>query len=106
MSAVSTVPPAASVGLDLFAAAWIERFTGLGGDLYAYSDGRILTYFPEPGVGRRPEECEYLRAKTDGRFRELTDLLRAVPGGRDAVLAHLREWPFSVHSDGVSTFQP
>jgi hypothetical protein len=106
MSAVRTAPAGASPGLDLFAGAWIERFTALGGDLYAYSDGRMSTFMPESGVGRRPEEGEYLSAQTDGRFRELSDLLRFVPGGRDAVVAHLRQWPVSVHEDGVSTFHP
>jgi hypothetical protein len=104
MKPFTTAPESAKAGLDLFAAAWLERFTELGGDVYAYEDGRMLSYFPEPGVGRRPEQCDYERAKHDGRLRELCDLLHIMPGGREAVLSHLRQWPIAVHCDGVSTF--
>lgn len=88
---LGAAPAAAAHGLELFAAAWSERYFALGGDLIAYDDGRMLSFRPEAGYGRRTKEKTLFGDNlVDGAFRELETLLEAVPGGRDAVWRYAR----------------
>ncbi|MGZ3249406.1 MAG: hypothetical protein ACXWIW_06730 [Croceibacterium sp.] len=87
-------------GLDLFAAAWLERWQSFGGTVFVDRDsGAASLIMPEPGIGGRPElEGEgRLRDWNDGygtgRWRELEDLLLLVPGGRAAVAVHVVRYP-------------
>jgi hypothetical protein len=78
MKAFTTTPAAATMGLDLFAAAWLERWNSYGGTITVTAEGRAMAGSP----------CEHL----DGT-RELLDLLAIVPGGKAAVTAHVRRYP-------------
>lgn len=92
--------PASADGLDLFAAAWIERWQSFGGSVsLELQTEKLALMMPMPGFDGRPEiEGEgSTRTWNDGyetgRWRELHDLLKLVPGGRDAVAAHVRQYP-------------
>jgi hypothetical protein len=36
-----------------------------------------------------------------GRTRELMDLIELVPGGREAIKRHVREYPSAAYADGT-----
>ena len=87
-------------GLDLFIAAWLERWRSFHGNVDLDLDtGKVSTGFPMPGCGGRPdiEGDEHSRTWKDGyehgRIRELDDLLRLVPGARQALAEHIRRYP-------------
>lgn len=87
-------------GLDLFVAAWLERWHSFHGTVFLeLATGKISTGFPMPGEGGRPhiEGEGYKRHWTDGfehgRIRELDDLLRLVPGARKALAEHIKQFP-------------
>jgi hypothetical protein len=97
-------------GLDLFAAAWLERWQSFGGVVFVdLVTGKPSTMMPKPGVGGRPDiEGEgYAREWKDGyetgRWRELDDLLRLVPGGTEALAAHVMRYPNRFSESHVST---
>ena len=59
--------------------------------------------FPEPGVGRRPEQPDdWLRGHTDGSMREIHTLIRLVPGGREAVRDYVRAYPGTTFANAVT----
>lgn len=107
-----TAPPSAAPGLDLFAAAWLERWLAHGGTMIVNPDGTGQSGLPaddpnakEPPDGLSDSSREYHRTFSDGiyigRTRELLDLLELVPGGREAVKAHVRAYPSFAYAGGV-----
>lgn len=87
-------------GLDLFIAAWLERWHSFHGTVFLdLATGKISTGFPMPGCGGRPKiEGEgHARDWKDGfehgRIRELDDLLRLVPGAKEALAEHIKRYP-------------
>ena len=113
MQHFTKAPAAAAPGLDLFAAAWLERWLKLGGSMIAKPDGGGYSYclanvedvpgYVPPSEELPPEQREWRRTWDDGMFigrtRELLDLLELVPGGREAVKAHVRQYPSAVYRD-------
>ena len=97
-------------GLDLFAAAWLERWQSFGGHVYVDADtGRPSLMMPMPGIGGHPEiqgegwQRDWNDGFDTGRWRELHDLLQLVPGGPEAVAAHVATFPNRITQRGVST---
>jgi hypothetical protein len=100
----------------LFAAAWLERWLVHGGSVMAKPDGSGSMFIPVssrdvPGYQEPPEnwtdEQRDARREVDdwmlcGRTRELMDLLEIVPGGREAVKAHVRAFPSTVYQSGTA----
>jgi hypothetical protein len=108
MASVSTAP-----GLDLFAAAWIEKWTANGGSVLLAPGGKASIGMPVYDKSRAytdppsalPEDIqnrhrEYLSARYDGEMRGLLELLELVPGGKDAVKLHVRTFPDHVSTNG------
>lgn len=106
MQHFTKAPPSAAPGLDLFAAAWLERWIAHGGGMIVNPDGTGHMYarvdaddapgYQEPPA-EWPAEQRDERRRIDnwmfiGRTRELMDLLELVPGGREAVKAHVRAY--------------
>lgn len=105
----------ARAGLDLFAAAWTERWLAHGGNMIVEADGSGQTfcranvsdvpgYKPPPAEwpeDRRQERLAWDDAMFTGRTRELLDLLELVPGGRAAVKAHVRTYPSFAYKGGT-----
>ena len=114
MASHSISPPqGASIGLDLFAAAWVEHWTQKGGSIIFQSDGRANIGWPEydfnpmrqtapEGMsGAHKEEHEsILAANYDGAMRSLFELMKAVPGGVEAVKAHVAAFPSFMTAEG------
>jgi hypothetical protein len=115
MQHFTTAPAAAAPGLDLFAAAWLERWLAHGGTMTVNPDGSGNVHcrvnasdvegYQEPPADW-PEEQRQRRMSWDnamfiGRTRELLDLLDMVPGGRDAVKAHVRSYPSFAYAGGI-----
>jgi len=95
-------PTPASVGLDLFAAALLERFREYHVPVVADNDGALQVWFPENGCGDRPRAASSLeRDYQDGAVRELYRLMNLVPGGQEAVWQHVRRWPSKVYAEGA-----
>ena len=97
------MPEVLAPGLDLFAAAWLEEWTGNGGAVIARPDGPCsISYPPEPMGSDYPEPDaalpESVRASArlfasahySGRMRAMVALLDAVPHAREALQAHMR----------------
>lgn len=115
MQHFTTAPPSAAPGLDLFAAAWLERWLAHGGQLTVNPDGTgdmfarvncsdVPGYEPPPAGWTEEQQCR--RREIDdwmlcGRTRELMDLLNLVPGGREAVKAHVRAFPSFAYQGGT-----
>ncbi len=107
-----TVPDSAAVGLDLFAAAWLDQWTSAGGFVTIDGDGKGWfghgvdapdLFKPDPTL---PEAIARDRhAWNDGHFhgrmRALEELMRHVPGGRDAVKAHVARFPSFGSANGA-----
>lgn len=88
--------------LDGFAAAWLQHWTDAGGYVGIDSSGSAGFGFPEYSespafVEANPDLPEWLRASNyafsdgvhTGKMGALFNLLKAVPGGIDAVKAHM-----------------
>lgn len=104
----------AAVGLDLFAAAWVERWTLHGGSITVDTSGNDHMFARVnssdiPGYelpATLTDEERYRRRQVDdlmlsGRTRELLELLEFVPGGREAVKAHVRCFPSIAYQGGT-----
>ncbi|HEY1606567.1 MAG TPA: hypothetical protein VGF77_13325 [Allosphingosinicella sp.] len=114
MQHFTTAPAAAAPGLDLFAGAWLERLLALGGGMMVFPDGSgRLMWRPsasdapgyQPPPEDEPDDVAIRRSKVEnmmfaGRNRELQDLLDLVPGGKEAVKAHVRTFPSYTLPDG------
>lgn len=114
MQHYTTAPPSAAPGLDLFAAAWLERFTTHGGQIILNPDGsgmfyQITDHYAAPGYEPLPDdwtpEQKRIRDNMDcwlfrGAQRELEALLDMVPGGRAAVKAHVKAFASEIYADG------
>lgn len=92
--------PETAAGLDLFAAAWLERWRALHGSVMVdLETGTVQLCMPMPGHGGRPRiegegrQREGTEGCETGRRRELSDLLDLVPGGHDALAAHVLAFP-------------
>ena len=110
-----TPPPEAVPGLDMFAAAWLERFTSHGGSVTVEASGEghmFLPVDPDGAPNYRPPPADWTerqkqaRREIDrwmftGRTRELIELLDLVPGGRAAVKAHVRSFPSFAYASGT-----
>ena len=96
------VPTELSAGLDLFAAAWLQKWSEEGGFVQLVSDGKALFGFPV--YQNSPAFCESAAALPEavcdrqstwrdghyqGRMRSLLDLLETLPEGANAVKAHM-----------------
>lgn len=97
---MSAVNLQSAPGLDLFVAAWLERWQSFGGTVFLdLETGKTSSCFPMPGEGGRPKiEGEgYQRDWTDGfehgRIRELHELMQLVPGATDALADHIKRYP-------------
>lgn len=111
MQHFTTAPPAATPGLDLFAAAWLERWLHHGGSFTVNPDGTGCMFArvnssDSPNQEPMPETAsDWARAMAEGMFtgrtRELMDLLELVPGGREAVKAHVRAFPSFAYKGGT-----
>jgi hypothetical protein len=84
-------PEAAATGLDLFAAAWLERWNSYGGTVTVLENGSAMTgsFLPE----QTGPHADWERGRHVGATRELLDLLDLVPGGKQAVAAHVKAFP-------------
>lgn len=111
MQHFTTAPPAATPGLDLFAAAWLERWLKHGGCFTVNPDG-TGTMFARVSASDAPDfeplpdwADDWHRGLSEGMFtgrtRELMDLLELVPGGREAVKAHVRAFPSFAYKGGT-----
>jgi hypothetical protein len=103
-----------TIGLERFAAAWVERWLTNGGSVAVDADGKTSLFalasasdVPgyEPPAGNWPESLLVDRLRFEdlmlcGRTRELVDLLDAVTGGREAVKEHVRQFPSHAYRDG------
>lgn len=91
----ATVPADAAAGLDLFAAAWLERWTDAGGSVHIERDGRMMVGYPDQPPGELQTEsasaAAWRHASYTGGMRAMLDLLGHVPGGNAAVRQHLLE---------------
>lgn len=86
----------------MLGAAIVERFLQHGADVLVADDGKVQVIFPEPGIGRRPDERDpWMRGYTDGAMRELWQLVQLVPGARESVRDHVRLYPRGPYADGV-----
>ena len=85
--------------LDLFAAAWLERLNSHGGTVTATSDGRAMvgTMIPEMSSTTQWEDGAH-----HGTCRELIELARLIPGGREAIAAHVARFPNWIGEGEVS----
>jgi hypothetical protein len=106
--------PSATIGLERFAAAWVERWLANGGSIAIDHDGRSFIFAIDsasdvPGYQAPPadwpESLRLNRLEFDnymhcGRTRELMDLLESVVGGRAAVKDHVRRYPSRFYADG------
>jgi hypothetical protein len=91
-----SLPTGAAIGLDLFAAAWLERWNSYGGSItLELTSDRMWSFLAEDGHTDGWEAARHV-----GATRELLELLRLVPGGRDAVKAHVALFP-SARGGGV-----
>lgn len=96
------VPTELSAGLDLFAAAWLQKWSEEGGFVQLVSEGKALFGFPiyqkSPAfcsVADLPEavcdrQSDWRDGHYHGRMRSLLDLLETLPEGANAVKAHMR----------------
>ena len=82
--------PDTTEGLDLFAAAWLERVHSFGGWVMATEDGKNLHSIGWPEDGAPSQFEDGLKV---GAQRELMALARLVPGGREAIAAHVARFP-------------
>jgi hypothetical protein len=108
----SALPATAAIGLDLFAAAWTERFVALGGSMTVNPDGTGNTWLPADAprattnndlpAAVRDRRQAWEDGNFVGRTRELLDLLDLVPGGREAVKAHVRAFPTTCYANGTA----
>jgi hypothetical protein len=103
-----------TIGLERFAAAWVERWLANGGSVAVGADGKasffavasasdVPGYQPPRADG--PEQLRLDRIRFDdtllcGRTRELMDFLDAVTGAREAVKEYVRRFPSHAYSDG------
>lgn len=115
MQQFTTTPKSCEPGLDLFAAAWLERWTALGGSMMVHPDGSGQTgihvnvtdvpgYKPPPehwSKASRQHRMDVDEWMFTGRTRELLELLEMVPGGKDAVKAHVRAYPSFAAAGGI-----
>lgn len=111
MQHYTKAPPAAAPGLDLFAAAWLERWLHHGGSLAVNPDGSgqmfaRVSSSDSPNHEPLPEGasdwCQaFVEGQFTGRTRELMELLELVPGGREAVKAHVRAFPSFANEGGT-----
>jgi len=96
------IPPALSLGLDLFAATWLQRWTDAGGYVAIGRDGKASAgfvpyedspHFRAPDYSLPDEIQRADAACRDGHYhgsmRALLGLLAAMPTGWQAVEAHL-----------------
>jgi hypothetical protein len=97
---MSAVNPQAAPGLDLFVAAWLERWRSFGGTVFLdLATGKVSTCFPMPGYGGRADiegeghARDWKDGYEHGRIRELDDLLRLVPGAKQALAEHIKRFP-------------
>lgn len=97
-----------SAGLDLFAAAWLERWQSFGGVvLVDKQTGSMNLQMPMPGFGGHREiegegfQRQWLDGFDTGRWRELEALIRLVPGGSEAVKEHVLTFPSFVSDRSV-----
>ena len=97
--------PEIAPGLDLFAAAWLERWQSFGGNVFVDREsGKASLCMPMPGVGGHAEiqgegwQRDWNDGYDTGRWRELEELLRLVPGGMKAVAAHVTRFPNTINS--------
>lgn len=89
-----TTPKGAAEGLDLFAAAWLERWHSYGGTVqFDLDSGKAATFLPEPSLCGATGDPAWSRAFRDGATAELRDLLDMVPGGWDALKQHVLDFP-------------
>lgn len=105
----------AAATLDLFAAAWVERWLANGGSVTVCANGKstlCAVVSPsdvpgyEPPSADLPESVRANRILFDdytlcGRQRELIALLDSIHGGREAVKDHVRSFPSHFYGDGT-----
>ncbi|MGV7121264.1 hypothetical protein [Sphingopyxis sp. 550A] len=97
------IPADLAPGLDLFAAAWLEKFCEIGGSVHMGPDGKALfgwaeyscsRFYSEPSAelseADQRREHAFRGADYNGRIRALMDLLETLPQGAEAVKAHMR----------------
>jgi hypothetical protein len=103
-----------TIGLERFAAAWVERWLANGGSVAVGEDGKASFFTVcsardvpgyEPPAADWPEQLRLNRTQFEdtmlcGRTRELMDFLDAVTGAREAVKVHVRQFPSHVYRDG------
>lgn len=106
---MSVVNLQAAPGLDLFVAAWLERWRAFHGTVFLdLGTGKISAGFPMPGCGGRPDIEGEGRARDwqdgyeHGRIRELLDLLQLIPGAKEALADHVRRYPEAMGGDFLS----
>ncbi|HUE80295.1 MAG TPA: hypothetical protein VMN38_11785 [Sphingomicrobium sp.] len=104
----------ATIGLERFAAAWVDRWLANGGSVAVDAEGKawffaVVSSRDAPGYVPPPEDwpesllldrLHFEDAMLCGRTRELSDLLDTVTGGRDAVKEHVFQFPSHVYRDG------
>ena len=100
---VNPIPAELAPGLDLFAAAWLEKFCEIGGSVHMGPDDKALfgwaeyscsRFYTEPSAelseADQRREHAFRGADYNGRIRALMDLLETLPQGTVAVKAHMR----------------
>lgn len=104
----------ATIGLERFAAAWVERWLANGGSVAVDAEGKasifaLVSASDVPGYEPPPADWPegllndrrcFENNVLCGRTRELMDLLDAVTGGREAVKQHVLQFPSQSYSDG------
>jgi hypothetical protein len=103
-----------TIGLERFAAAWVERWLANGGSVAVDAEGKAWFFAVDsasdvPGYEAPPADwpdaLRQDRMAFDnhmhcGRTRELMDLLDAVTDSRTAIKDHVRRFPSHAYSDG------
>jgi len=97
------IPETLALGLDLFAAAWLQQWCDAGGSVQLTPDGKALIGYPEywssPSYVEPTTDClatdqmqQHSRhdAQFQGRMTALMDHLEVVPFGREALKRHMR----------------
>ena len=106
----TSIPQRLAPGLDLFAAAWLQKWCEGGGSVQLDDEGKALFGFPDyhssPAfieiAGDLPEAVNdekftWRSGHYYGRMRALLDLLEVLPEGSNAVKAHMRSHGMRVY---------
>ena len=97
------IPAELAPRLDLFAAAWLEKFCEIGGSVHMGPDDKAhfgwaeyicSRFYKEPSTelseADQRREHAFRGADYNGRIRAPMDLLETLPQGTEAVKAHMR----------------